>query len=300
MVRKKNIALVLSSGGARGLAHIGAIEELTSQGFVIRSVSGSSIGALIGGLYAMGNLDVYTQWVKTLDKQAVWGLMDFSLTSKGLLKGERVFDNMKTFIPDINIEDMGIPFTALASDIIRKKEVPFTSGSFYNAIRASIAIPTLFTPMEYGDSFLVDGGVLNPLPFEYVQRKPGDLLVGVNLNSFVEPVEEKIIQPLKKNNTRYQKITSDFSQLFDIFSRLNQSKNPRSLGYFSLIRSATSAMVSQIAALSIEKHKPDILIEIPKDAASTFDFYKAEELIAFGREKTRQAIEKQFNSLIVR
>lgn len=291
MEKRQDVALVLSSGGARGLAHVGVIEELLAYGFTITSLSGSSIGALVGGLFAMGKLDEYSQWVKTIDRHTIWGLMDFSLNGRGLLKGERVFDNMKTFIPDVNIENFNIPFTAVATDIIRRKEVTFSSGSFYKAIRASIAIPTLFTPMEYEDSFLVDGGVLNPLPFEYVRKMPGTLLIAVNLNSnpvYSEPdnSNHKVLPSAARENK-----ATDIMQLFDVFSRLNQTRNRRSLGYFSLLRSTTSAMVSQIASLSIEKHKPDILIEIPKDTAQTFDFYKAEEIIEYGRQKARIQLE---------
>lgn len=129
----------------------------------------------------MGKLDEYTKWVSTFNKRDVWGFMDFTLTTHGLLKGERVFDTMKTIIPDMNIEGMPIPFTAVATDIIREKEVAFNSGSFYKAARASVAIPAVFTPLKYEDTILVDGGILNPVPIEYVKRKSGDMLVVVNL-----------------------------------------------------------------------------------------------------------------------
>ncbi|HRX12615.1 MAG TPA: patatin-like phospholipase family protein, partial [Draconibacterium sp.] len=119
----KSVALVLSSGGSRGLAHIGAINELVKQGFQITSVSGSSIGSVIGGVYAMGKIREYTEWVSTFNKRNVWSLMDFTPAINGLLKGERVFDKMKTFIPDMNIEDMPIPFAAVATDILHEKEV---------------------------------------------------------------------------------------------------------------------------------------------------------------------------------
>ncbi len=127
---KKSVALVLSSGGSRGLAQIGVINELERQGFNITSVSGSSRGAVIGGLYAMGKLEEYAKWVSTFNIRDVWGFMDFTLTMNGLLKGERVFDKMRTFIPDMNIEEMQIPFSAVATDIINEKEMIFTTGSF--------------------------------------------------------------------------------------------------------------------------------------------------------------------------
>jgi len=178
---EKTVALVLSSGGSRGLAQIVAINELEKQGFHISSVSGSSIGAVIGRLYAMGKLDEYSQWVSSFSRRDVWGFMDFTLTSHGLIKGERVFDSMETFIPDMNIEDMNLPFSAVATDIINEKEVVFTRGSFYEAVRASVALPAVFTPVKYKDTILLDGDILNPVPIDQVVRKPGDMLVVVNL-----------------------------------------------------------------------------------------------------------------------
>ena len=152
---KQKVALVLSSGGSKGLAQIGAIQELERQGFEITSISGSSIGAVIGGLYAMGKLTDYTDWIKTLNKKLIWGLMDFTFSTSGLLKGIKVFEKMKTFIPDMPIEEMKIPFTAIATDIINQEEVIFTSGSFYDTVRASVSIPTIITPVKYHDTVYV-------------------------------------------------------------------------------------------------------------------------------------------------
>jgi NTE family protein len=143
---KQKAALAPESGGARGMAHIGVIEELEKHGFEITSVSGCSMGALISGFYAMGKLNVYTDWVSTLKKRDIYGLMDVTLSQKGLLKGDRVFNKMKELIPDVLIEEMNIPFSAVATDAISRKEVVFTSGSFYAAARASIAIPAIITP----------------------------------------------------------------------------------------------------------------------------------------------------------
>jgi len=273
---EKSVALVLSSGGSRGLAHVGVINELEKQGFKISTVAGSSIGAVIGGLYAMGKLPEYTVWAKTLNRKAVWGLMDFTLTKNGLLKGDRVFDKMKSFIPDVNIEKMNIPFVAVATDILNEKEVAFRSGSFYDAIRASIAIPAIITPAKYKDTFLLDGGVLNPIPIEQVVRKNGDMLIVVNLYG-----ERKPDIP-KETNTNIG--------LMNILSTLISTGDKSSKGYYSLLNSTSSAMIHKIAKMSIEKHKPDIIINIPYDAANTFDFYRAKELIELGESAAKEAI----------
>lgn len=277
---KRNVALVLSSGGSRGLAHIGVIHELVKQGFQITSVSGSSIGTVIGGLYAMGKLHEYTKWVSTFNKMDVWGFMDFTLTTNGLLKGDRVFDKMKTFIPDMNIEYMPIPFAAVATDILHEKEVVFTKGSFYEAVRASVAIPAVFTPVKYNNTILVDGGILNPIPIEHVRRKNGDILIVVNLYG-----EKKVDIPNEKN------IDNGYlNRLINPLLTLISTGDKSSKGYYSLLSSTTSAMIQKIAELNIEKHKPDLVINIPHDSASTFDFYKAKELIELGESAAKEAI----------
>jgi NTE family protein len=276
----KNVALVLSSGGSRGLAHIGAISELEKHGFTITSVSGSSIGAVIGGLYAMHKLQEFTSWVSSFKKMNVWGFMDFTLASNGLLKGERVFDKMNTFIPDMNIEDMPIPFAAVATDILHEKEVVFTKGSFYEAVRASIAIPAVFTPVKYNNTILVDGGVLNPIPVEQVSRKNGDMLIVVNLYG-----ENKYDIP-KESNTN----NGYLNRLMNTISTLILTGDKHSAGYYSLLSGTTSTMIHRIAKMSIEKHKPDLVINIPHDSANTFDFYKAKELIQLGESAAKEAI----------
>ena len=174
---KKNVALVLSGGGARGIAHIGVIEELEKQGFDIKSISGTSMGALVGGVYAVGKMQEYKNWICTLDKFDVFKLVDFTFSTQGLVKGDRVINKMKEFIPDINIEDLKIYYAATATDISRKEEVVFTKGSLYEAVRASISIPTVFTPVKTENSLLVDGGVINNVPINHVKRTKDDIII---------------------------------------------------------------------------------------------------------------------------
>lgn len=288
----KKIALVLSGGGSRGLAQAGAIEALEAKGFQITSVAGTSIGAVIGGLYAMGQLQTYTEWIKTLNKRDIWGLMDFTLAPHGLIKGEKVFEKMKKLIPDMPIEQMRIPYAAVATDILNEKEVVFTKGSFYEAVRASIAIPAVITPVKFGNTFLVDGGVLNPVPIEHVQRNSNELLVVINLYG----------DPLTKNNDKAANTNpcntdvTDANGRFSIngfinrLSGLASSASKQSLGYYTLLTASSSAMVRRIAQLTIAQHRPDIVIDIPADSAGTFEFFKASELIQLGRELADKAV----------
>ena len=280
----KSVALVLSSGGSRGLAQIGVINAFGKNDFQISSIAGSSIGSVIGGLYAMGKLPEFTAWMKTLDRRAIWGLMDFTISTYGLLKAVKALDKMKTFIPDMNIEEMDIPFASIATDIINEREIVFNSGSFYEAIRASIAIPTLVTPVRYRDTILVDGGVLNPIPFMYVARNTNDILVVVNL--YGEKSDEKDKPGMvthDQNPTIVQGVLKNISNLIAVGDK-------RSLGYYSLLKATTLAMVHKIAKQNIELSKPDILINIPYDSSDTFDFHKAEELIKIGETAANEAI----------
>lgn len=284
---KQSAALVLSSGVSRGLAQIGVINELEMQGFEITSVAGSSIGSVIGGLYAMGQLDAYTDWVSDFNKKDVWSFMDFTLTTHGLLKGKRIFETMKSFIPDMNIEEMPIPFAAVATDIINEKPVVFTKGSFYDAVRASVAIPAIFTPVKFDDTLLVDGGLLNPVPIKYVSRKKSDMLIVVNLYG----KNSQFIKKTKEVELKY------LNRLFKSLTDLISTGDKHSMGYYSLLNKSSLAMIKRIAEMTIDKYKPDLVIDIPHDSANTFDFYRAKELIHLGKSTAKEAINNYYENL---
>ena len=161
----KPVNLVLGSGGAKGLAHIGVIHELLAQDYRICSVTGCSMGALVGGFYVAGELDNYEKWVRQLTRWDVLRFMDITMGSfNGVMKGDRIMEKLSEWIGDIQIEDLEIPFTAVAADIISRKEVWIRNGSLVDAIRASVSMPGLFTPQRLKNRILVDGGILNPLP----------------------------------------------------------------------------------------------------------------------------------------
>ena len=141
------------------------------------------MGALVGGIYGVGKLQEFKIWLYTLDKLDVFKLIDFTLSSQGLIKGDRVFNKMKEFIPDMNIEDLKIHYAATATDILNNKEVVFKQGSIYEAIRASVAIPTVITPVKKDNKLLVDGGVMNSLPINHVKRTEDDILIVVYVNA---------------------------------------------------------------------------------------------------------------------
>ena len=187
-MKKRKVALVLAGGGARGVAHIGAIEELESQGFEISAVAGTSMGALVGGVYASGHLEPFKQWLCELDKYKVFSLVDFALSTEGLVKGDRVMNAMKELVPDVEIERMPVPFAAVAADLLTGREVVLDRGGLYDAIRASISIPSVFKPVHRDGQVLIDGGTVNPLPLNRVHREKGDMLVGVDVSApFASP-----------------------------------------------------------------------------------------------------------------
>ncbi len=289
----KNVSLVFSSGGARGIAHIGVIEELERRGYHINAISGTSMGALVGGLYAAGGLSLYKEWMLTLDYMDIFSLVDFTISGRGLVKGEKVLNEMKKIIPDKKIEDLAIPFSAIATDIINGKEIVFDKGSLYDAIRASVSIPTVFTPFEFEGLILVDGGVVNPVPINRVKRTKDDLLVVVDVNAMVP------YQPKKKSQVKIEekqlKSNKKLSKYVELLTHRFNNRVPKSekdkLGYFNLINRTSSLMVHQISAMTIEKGNPDVLINFPHESYGVFDFYKTADIIKLGTEITKQALD---------
>jgi NTE family protein len=285
----KKIALVLSGGGARGMAHIGVIEELERQGYEISSIAGTSMGALVGGIYALGKMEELKNWLYTLDKLKVFHLVDFTFSGHGLIKGDRVLNTMKEMIADKNIEELNIPFVAVATDVLNKKEKVFTTGSVYDAIRASIAIPTVFTPVRTTNAVLVDGGVMNNIPINHVQRISGDLLVAVDVNANV-PVrilETTPIQQEEKQSTYLDRIRSFRDHLLEQDEQSSQEK----MGYFDLMDNTFSLMMHQMSQMMLDYYSPDLLVNVSRDTCTTFDFFKAEELVETGRQAAIESIE---------
>lgn len=284
---KKNIALVLSGGGARGMAHIGVIEALTERGYTITSVAGTSIGCLIGAIYISGRLEDFKKWVVKRSKLDVIKLMDFAISKSGLIKGEKVFRQLKKYIPDESIEHLPIPYVAVAVDIKNHQEVVFREGPLIEAIRASISIPTVFRPLVSNGMELVDGGVLNPLPLDVVYRTPGDKLVAVDLNADIEYTPLESFEPNKGNEKNYEKALEFINEKWSAFFKNGKQKRT---GFFDLITHSIYAMQMKLTQEAIERHKPDIVVSISKNACDIFEFYRAEEMIAYGKKQCGTAL----------
>lgn len=280
---KKNIALVLSSGGAKGFAHVGVIQALERHGFNITSIAGTSMGSLVGGLYATGELDNFLKFIDTLDLLEVLKLTDFTVSNKGLVKGDKVIEKMKEMIPDRNIEDLDIPYCAVATDIINGKEKVFTNGKLYDAIRASISIPTIFKPMKIDGHYYVDGGILNPMPINRVARKQHDIVVAVDVHAPIPPEKEKET-PIE--NKYFKQIKLMHSKIGNLIPK-NKTDN---IGYFNLITKTINLMLNQISEMTLIQNPPDILINISADQYGVFDFYKAKKIVANGDSAAEKAI----------
>ncbi len=288
-VEKQKVALVLSSGGARGIAHIAVIEELLHAGFTITSIAGSSMGALIGGIYACGALTDYKNWVSTLDYWDVFNLLDFSLSSKGFIKGEKVFKRITPFISDIHIESLPIPFVAVAADIVNKTQVIFTKGSLKEAIRASVSIPTVLHPVETDRGLLVDGGITNPVPVDLVKRSKGDILVVVDVNAYIPVTLPEITQNRKS-------ILDNLARRYFKWKN-NEHAKYSNLGIFDMINESFNLTQETLSRVMLERYKPDITIRISRKACSTMDFHKSEELLDMGKKAFSEAFEKYKETL---
>lgn len=181
MAHGNRVALALGSGGARGYAHIGAIEVLHERGFEIATIAGTSMGALVGGIAAAGKLEEYAEWSLGLTQREVWRLLDLTLSAPGAIRAERVLAKVGDILGGALIEDLPIPFTAVATDLEARREVWFQKGPIAQAIRASIAIPGVITPVMFNGRLLVDGGLMNPVPIEPTSVCAADLTVAVSL-----------------------------------------------------------------------------------------------------------------------
>lgn len=288
MSKQKTISLVLGSGGARGLAHIGIIRYLEEQGYIIKAISGCSMGALVGGVYAAGKLDELESWFRAISKVDIVKLLDFSWKASGLVKGDKVIETLTQLVGDLNIENLPIDFTAVATDIVAEKEVWINSGALFDAIRASISLPLFFTPFDYNGVNLIDGGVLNPVPIAPTFHNNTDLTIAVNLGGKIEPkitISTSSVAKSKNNNFFSNKI-ADFIRDFTN----NEKKGQQDWHIYNIANQAFDAMQSTIARQKLAVYPANHFVEIPRNACGTLEFDRAEEMIALGYQKAKEQL----------
>lgn len=279
------MSLALGSGGARGLVHIGIIEWLVAHDYRIESISGASMGALVGGIHAAGELDAYKHWACALKRSDVLRFLDFAFSGNGLLKGDRIMDTLRAMVGERAIEDLPISFTAVATDIERQREIWLASGPLFDAVRASIAVPGVFTPYEYQGLTLVDGGLLNPVPIAPTFRDLTDMTIAVNLNA--ESDDRPIASPPRRpagteREAGDQGLQARIRQFLDSIGDDVGAVGTERLGVFDLTTRAFETMQNSIAAMKLAAFRPDVLIDVPRDTCAAHEFHRAAELIELG------------------
>ena len=285
----KTVSLVLGSGGARGQAHIGVIHWLEENDYNIRSIAGSSIGALVGGIYAAGKLEEYERWVRAVRKVDIVTLLDLSWGKSGLVKGDKIINTLIDLVGEQLIEELPIQYTAVATDVKGQREIWIQSGRLFDAIRASISIPLLFTPFKHRGVDLIDGGVLNPVPVAPTIGDDTDMTLAVNLGGPAESSEElngMNVPATIHSSLLHEKINRFISRLQGSVT----SSSGRDWGAYDIAIQAFEAMQGAIARQKLAAYPPDAVIEIARNACRTFEYDRAPEMIELGYRKARECL----------
>ncbi|MCX2980223.1 serine protease [Halieaceae bacterium IMCC14734] len=291
--KKTTLSLVLGSGGARGMAHIGVIRELERAGFEIASIAGCSMGAVVGGVYAAGKLDDFERWVTALTSRDMLRMLDLSWNGSGLVKGDRIIAALTELVGQRNIEDLPIPYTAVAADVKNEKEVWLNKGSLFDAIRASMSLPLFFTPVEYKYGHLLDGGILNPVPIAPTFNDSTDFTVAVNLGGpKIAELHEPVLaqEPAEESSALRETLDKFIDTLSATFS--DKEVGPVTSGFLAVADEAFDAMQSSIARQKLASYPPDVLIEIARNRCGTWEFDRAQEMIELGQSKTRECLSR--------
>jgi NTE family protein len=290
---EKRITLVLGSGAARGLAHIGVIRVLEEAGFRVSAITGASMGALVGGIYAAGKLDDYVEWVRSLTKRDILRYLDVSLGgSSGILKGDLIIEALRGLVGDVAIEDLPIPFLAVATDLTARKEVWLTKGNLFEAIRASIAIPGVFTPQRLAGRWLVDGGLLNPVPV----TPAAQMLTGITIA--VDVSGPRSANPSGGSVTAHPEQLPHLRKKIDEFLETIQHRlgaefprEPDRPSLSEVLLNTFETMQETLSRYKLAANPPDLLISIPKNICTAHEFFRASELIEAGAWWARRALE---------
>ena len=291
--KKQTVSLVLGSGGARGMAHIGIIHWLVEHNYEIKSISGSSIGALIGGMYAAGKLDAFERWacgISRIDKMKL-----FYISWNNDARGDKIINTLIELFGDVNIEDLPISYTAVATDIRNEKEVWINKGSLFKALRASMAMPLFFTPVIRKGVDLIDGGVLNPVPIAPTFSDHTDLTIAVNLGGPIEHHQHIESDDQDENDDKNENGSIIQSNLKAITKHFTGSKTKQKKGIdwelYDITELAIDAMQSTITRQKLAAYPADHVIEIARDTCGTLEFEKSKEMIKFGYEKAQQLLQ---------
>ena len=289
----KQVTLVLGGGAARGLAHIGVIRVLEEEGFNISAITGTSMGALVGGIYAAGKLDKYTDWVTSLTKKDVIQYLDVSFRAKsGILKGDLIMEALRDFVGDVSIESLTIPFLAVATDLTARKEVWITRGHLFDAIRASISVPGVFTPHRFAGRWMVDGGLLNPVPVTPAAQTLAGVTIAVDVtgprsaNPFGQIETRELEQP-----PQLRKKIEEFLASIQNYLGTEASQEDDQPALSDVLINSFETMQETLSRYKLAANPPDLLISIPKNICAAHEFFRASELIEAGAWWARRALE---------
>lgn len=329
MTTGKRIALALGGGGARGYAHIGVVRVLEEQGYEVVGISGTSMGSVIAALHAKGVLGDYEEWVSRLTPRDVIRLMDPALRSPGAIKGERVMARVSELLDGARIEELPMPFTAVATDLLGRKEVWFQEGPVDMAVRASIALPSFITPVMLNGRLLADGGMMNPVPIAPLSGLDVDLTVAVNVNGTpAGPLHRERVRESadpKPEGEWQERLRRTASQVFDtetgrrisawLSARRAESPHPEAdvddptgnaahedagggfedlpadLGMLSVMELSLDALQSVVTRYRLASYPPDVMVTMPKDICKTLDFHRGAEMVELGRKYAEKALE---------
>lgn len=300
----ERVALVLGAGGARGLAQIGVIEALQARGLNIVAVAGSSSGALVGGLFAAGKLEVYREWLYGLSRTDMLRLLDPTFGQPSLFRGERLMRTLRELTGEPRIEDLPVDFTAVAVDLLRQREVWLREGDLWDAVRASIALPGLFTPYALHGRELVDGGLLAPLPIAATRLSDAHRLIAVDMHGWPQrppgaPAEsESASAGHSEAPTPRSRLALWFGSHFGHAEPEAHAGNEArvaapsaQLGFTELMARSLDTMQAQIARVQLALDPPELVIRIPRDVCQFYEFWRAKELIAIGRAEADKALD---------
>lgn len=313
----KKIGLVLGGGGARGWAHLGVIRTLEEAGVKIDYVAGTSIGALVGSVYAVDALDRLEDYASEATAETLLTLIDISFPGLGLIKGDRVYSLISKYLEDKTFDETSIPLRCVATNFLLNKEVVFDAGRILDAVRASISIPGIFVPYHREGVYFVDGGTVNPVPVNVAWQMGADLVIAVNLNHNPETSEtesetastedesgsdskDTAEDPNEVSQQRQEQQAADGGFVDNLVDRYESLKSVMTndiddwisdpstgINIFDVIGSSMNAMEQRVTERNLKHHQPDLLIQPDLMAYSIFDFHRAEPIMQKGYEAAR-------------
>jgi NTE family protein len=316
------VSLALGGGGARGYAHIGVIQVLLERGYKVVAVSGSSMGALVGGMHAAGTLPAFTGWALTLSRPQVMRLLRPSRATSGPFTADKVLDRMSEMVGSVQIQDLAIPFTAVATDLLARKPVWFQQGSLELAIRASIAIPGFFTPVVLDGRVLVDGGVIDPVPMTPLASVRSDITIAVTLSGYPAESMSDVARSGGEESSRaahVRRVPSGPVSLLDRdaassarepiagdprpdtsvgsltgrdVSGVGDSDESVDLKALEIVNLSYETMSNVITRYRLAGYPPDVIVSVPRDACGLLDFHRAADMIDLGRRLAEATLDR--------